>query len=53
MLSDAFPPFSGEMKGVKTAVLKYVVQSGLPVRQSLKIHAAHESQLFEWKRRAP
>lgn len=29
------------------------VQSGLPVRQSLKIHATDESQPFEWKRRAP
>lgn len=51
MLSDAFPPFPVKMKGGESAVVKYVVQSGLLVRHGLKIHAADGCQVLRGRQR--
>lgn len=47
MLSDAFPPFSGEMKGAKTAAAEIRCSIRPPSQtSSLKIYATDESQPF-------
>lgn len=47
MLSDAFPPFSGEMKGAKTAAAEIRCSIRPPSQTpSLKIYTTDESQPF-------